>query len=82
MASGTLTSNTGTITFNTNQVNSITFDTGNKFVDNDIVITTKVTKAVLDGTTDHTSFDIQIPAGSTTVIFNFAIDSDGNVVVT
>lgn len=86
MATGVLTNNTGTIIFNQNQVNDITLSTANTFVDKNIVLTTKVTKAVLNTTTndtDHKSFDIQIPNGNLDPItLNFAVDTNGNVLVT
>lgn len=86
MASGTLTNNTGTITFQQNQVNTITLNTENTFVDNDIVLTTKVTKAVLNTTvadTDHKTFQIQVPNGgsNSNITFTFTTDTAGNVTV-
>ena len=82
---GTLTNNTATLVFDTNQKNQITLSTANTFVDKDIVLTTKVTKAVLTTTasdTDHKSFDLQIPNGnSTSITLHFEISS-GNVIVT
>ncbi len=82
---GTLTNNTATLVFNTDQKNEITLSTANKFVDTNIVLTTKVTKAVLNTTTndtDHKSFDIQIPNGnSTTITLHFEVNN-GNVIVT
>ena len=83
---GTLTSNTGTFIFDEDQKNSIVLSTANKFVDSNISLMTKVTKAVLNTTTsdvDHKSFDIQIPNGnSTSITLNFAVDANGNVIVT
>ena len=86
MASGTLTSNTGTITFSSNQVNTVTLNTENTFVDSNIVLTTKVTKAVLNttsGDNDHKTFQIQVPNGSSSnnITFTFTTDTDGNVTV-
>lgn len=86
MAAGTLTSNTGTITFASNQVNTVTLNTENTFVDSNIVLTTKVTKAVLNktsGDTDHKTFKIQIPNGAANdLILQFTTDTNGNTVVT
>lgn len=86
MASGTLTNNTGTITFQQNQVNTITFNTENTFVDSDIALTTKVTKAILTTTstdTDHKTFQIQVPNGSSSenITFTFTTDTAGNVTI-
>ena len=81
-----LTNNTGNITFATNQKNTITLSTENTFVDSNIVLNTLVTKAVLNTTandTDHKNFQIQIPNGnSTDITLNFAVDANGNVLVT
>ena len=86
MATGTLTSNTGTLTYNANQVNTVTLNTANKFVDSNIVLTTKVTKALLNktsGDSDHKNFTIQIPNGSANdIILVFTTDTNGNTVVT
>ncbi len=85
MANGTLTNHEGDITFNSNQKNTITLSTENTFVDGDIILNTLVTKAVLNATatdTDHKSFDIEVPNGNSTITFNFAVDSSGNVLVT
>lgn len=85
MAIVTLVNNTGTFTFSNDQKNSFTLQTENKFVDSDISITTKVTKAVLTTDlqdTDHKTFNIQIPNGnSTDITLTFAVDSYGNVTV-
>lgn len=82
----TLTNNVGNITFNTNQKNTITLSTENTFVDSNIVLNTLVTKAVLNTTTsdtEHKSFQIQVPNGnSTDITFTFAVDTNGNVLVT
>ena len=81
-----LTDNTGTITFNTNQKNVITLATENKFVDSNILLTTKVTKAVLNttsGDTDHKTFTMQIPNGiASDILLVFTTDTNGNTVVT
>ena len=86
MATGTLTNNTGTITFENDQKNTITLSTENTFVDSNIILTTKVTKAVLNTTaddTDHKQFQIQVPNGdSTDITFTFQVDANGNVLVT
>lgn len=86
MSSGTLVNNTGTLTFNTNQKNTITLSTENTFVDSNITLTTKVTKAVLNTTqddTDHKTFTIQIPNGNASdLILLFTTDTNGNTVVT
>ena len=80
-----LTNNQGPLTF-TDQKNTITLDTQNTFVDSNIILTTKVTKAILNTAsddTDHKSFDIQIPNGnSTSITLNFSVDANGNVLVT
>lgn len=83
MATGTLTNNTGDLTF-TDQKNTITLSTENTFVDSDIVLNTLVTKAVLNSTsgdTDHKTFQIQIPNGNSTMTLTFTADTSGNVVV-
>ena len=84
MASGTLTNNTGTLTFSSNQINTITLNTENTFVDKTIVLTTKVTKAVLSTDTDHKIFQIQIPNGNPdeNITLTFTTDDTGNVIVT
>ena len=86
MSTGTLTSNTGTLTFNNDQKNTITLSTENTFVDSDIVLTTKVTKAVLNTTatdTDHKTFYIQIPNGAgSDLTLQFTTDTNGNTVIT
>ena len=87
MATVTLVNNTGTFTFSNDQKNSFTLQTENKFVDSDISITTKVTKAVLttdSQDTDHKTFNIQIPNGSpnSNILLTFTTDSSGNTVVT
>ena len=84
MATGTLTNNTGDLTF-TDQKNAITLSTENTFVDSDIVLNTLVTKAVLNSTSgdaDHKTFQIQIPNGNSTMTLTFTADTNGNVVVT
>lgn len=81
----TLVNNTGNITFSNNQKNTITLSTKDTFVDSNIVLNTLVKKAVLNSSssdTDHKSFDIQVPNGTGTITFNFAVDSNGNVLVT
>lgn len=83
MATGTLTNNTGDLTF-TDQKNTITLSTENTFVDSDIVLNTLITKAVLNSTsgdTDHKTFQIQIPNGDSTMTLTFTADTSGNVVV-
>ena len=81
-----LTNNTGTITFNNNQKNTITLSTENTFVDSDIVLTTKVNKAILNTTeddADHKTFTIQIPNGDANdLILVFTTDTSGNTLVT
>lgn len=81
-----LTNNVGNITFNTDQKNTITLSTQNKFVDSNIVLNTLVTKAVLNTTTsdtEHKSFQIQVPNGnSPDITFTFTVDENGNVLVT
>lgn len=81
----TLVNNTGNITFLNDQKNTITLSTKDTFVDSNIVLNTLVKKAVLNSNssdTDHKSFDIQVPNGADTITFNFAVDSNGNVLVT
>lgn len=81
----TLTNNVGNITFNSDQKNTITLSTENTFVDSNIVLNTLVTKAVLNTTTsdtEHKSFQIQVPNGNSIITFNFAVDANGNVLVT
>ena len=82
----TLVNNSDNITFSTNQKNSITLNTENKFVDSNISLTTLVTKAILNkisGDTDHKIFNIQIPNGSASdLILTFTTDTNGNTVVT
>lgn len=86
MATGTLTNNTGTLTFSADQKNSFTLKTANKFVDKDISLTTKVTKAVLNktsGDTDHKTFTMQIPNGTASdILLVFTTDNNGNTVIT
>lgn len=80
----TLTNNTGTLTFEDDQKNTFTLKTADRYVNSDIVLTTKVTKAVLNtapGDTDHKSFQIQVPNGNSNVTFTFAVDNQGNVTV-
>ena len=83
---GTLSNNTETFTFYEEQKNSITLSTSNKFVDGDITLTTKVTKAVLNktsGDTDHKTFTMQIPNGDANdILLVFTTDTSGNTVVT
>lgn len=80
-----LTNNQGTLTF-TDQKNIITLATENTFVNSDIELTTKVTKAVLNMTsndTDHKTFNVQIPNGDAAdLILTFTTDTSGNTVVT
>ena len=80
-----LTNNQGTIT-RENQKNVITLSTNGKYVNSNIVLTTKVTKAVLNKTandTDHKTFNIQIPNGDAAdLILTFTTDTSGNTVVT
>lgn len=80
-----LTNNAGTIT-RENQKNVITLSTNGKYVNSNIVLTTKVTKAVLNKTADdadHKTFNIQIPNGNASdLILTFTTDTSGNTVVT
>ena len=82
----TLVNNTGDITFSNDQKNTITLSTKNTFINSNIVLNTLVTKAILNtaaSDTEHKSFKIQIPNGnSTDIILTFAVDSNGNVLVT
>ena len=81
----TLTNNAGTITRD-NQKNVITLSTNGKYVNSNITLTTKVTKAVLNKTaedTDRKTFQIQIPNGDVAdLILTFTTDTSGNTVVT
>lgn len=81
-----LTNNTGNLTFSSDQKNTITLSTANTFVDSNITLNTKVTKAVLNKTsndTDHKTFNIQIPNGDAAdLILTFTTDTNGNTVVT
>lgn len=76
----------GTLNFNTNQVNSFTLKTANLYAATNIALTTKVTKAVLNktsGDSDHKTFTIQIPNGSSNdILLVFTTDTSGNTVVT
>lgn len=80
-----LTNNAGTIT-RENQKNVITLSTNGKYVNSNIVLTTKVTKAILNKTADdadHKTFNIQIPNGDAAdLILTFTTDTSGNTVVT
>ena len=80
---GTLTDNTGTLDLY-KQNNIITLLTNQRrYVNSDIVLTTKVHKAVLTTNTASNTFDIQIPNGnSTDVTLTFTVDNNGNVLVT
>ena len=65
------------------QNNTITLSTDDTYVDEDIVINIKVTKAVLTTATGSNSFDIECPNGSNgTVTFHFAVDANGNTTIT
>lgn len=85
MANGTLTNNTGTLTF-TDQKNIITLATQNTFVDSNITLTTKVDQALLNtdsSDADHKTFTIQIPNGdSNDILLVFTTDTNGNTLVT
>lgn len=74
------------LNFNQNQINSIVLATSKKFVDNDISLLVKVTKAILTTSStdvDHKQFSIQVPNGnSPDITFTFAVDTNGNVLVT
>ena len=76
----------GVLSFSTNQVNTFVLKTANQYSDTNITLTTKVTKAVLNTTsddTDHKIFNIQIPNGdSTDITLTFTVDSNGNTTVT
>ena len=79
---GNLTNNTGTFDLY-KQNNVITLLTNQKrYVNSDIVLTTKVHKAVLNTNTDTNTFDIQVPNGNSTMTLTFTVDSNGNVLVT
>ena len=84
--SGNLSSNTATFTFSGEQKNNITLSTENKFIDSNITLTTKVTKAILNttsGDTDHKTFTMQIPNGNAAdILLVFTTGTDGNTVVT
>lgn len=81
-----ITANPEILDFNQNQVNSIVLATSKKFVDSDISLLTKVTKAVLTTSStdvDHKQFSIQIPNGnSSPILLVFTTGTDGNTIVT
>ena len=77
-----LTNNTGTFDLY-KQNNIITLSTDETYVNSDIILTTKVHKAVLNTNAATNTFDIQIPNGnSTDITLTFTVDSNGNVLVT
>lgn len=81
MAEYTLTSNTGSFILY-KQNNTFSLKTNKTYVNSDIEIESKVVKAVLTTDTATNVFDIQVPNGTSTVTFNFAVDASGNVLVT
>ena len=82
MAQYTLNNNTGTFTLQ-KQNNTFQFKTNETYVDSDIEIETIVEQAVLNNDIATNTFKVNVPNGSSTqrLIFNFFVDSDGNVVV-
>ena len=82
MATGTLSSNIGTITA-AKQNNVITLHTAGTYVATDIELDLRVTKAVLTTSAGSNTFEIEVPNGeSGTVTFHFAVDANGNTTVT
>lgn len=82
METGTLVNNAKTFDLYT-QNNTITLSTNQTYINSDIVLTTKVHKAVLNTSNVANTFAIQVPNGnSTDVTFTFTVDSNGNVLVT
>lgn len=74
-----------TITENnlTKQNNTIRLSTAGKYVPTDIELNLKVTKAVLTTSADSNTFEIEVPNGENgTIVFHFAVDSQGNTTVT
>ena len=74
-----------TITENnlTKQNNTITLHTAGTYISTDIELNLKVTKAVLTTAADSNTFEIEVPNGeSGTVVFHFAVDSNGNTTIT
>lgn len=67
----------------TKQNNVIRLSTAGKYVETDIELNLKVTKAVLTTAADSNTFEIEVPNGSSgTVIFHFTVDANGNTTVT
>lgn len=64
------------------QANTITLSTAGKYVAEDIEINLKITKAVLTTAEGSNSFDIEVPNGESTITFHFAVDSNGNTIIT
>ena len=82
MATGTLVNGSATITAQ-KQNNTIVLSTSGKYVPNNITLNVNVTKAVLTTASGSNSFDIQVPNGTNgTVTFHFAVDANGNTLVT
>lgn len=76
-----LTNNTGTFDLY-KQNNIITLSTDETYVNSNIILTTKVHKAVLNTNAATNTFDIQVPNGNSTITFTFTVDANGNVLVT
>lgn len=82
MASGTIVNGSATITA-AKQNNTIVLSTQGKYMPTNITLDVKVTKAVLTTASGSNTFDIQVPNGTNgTVTFHFAVDANGNTVVT
>lgn len=82
MANGTLIDNSGTITL-AKQNNVITLLTAGTYVNTNVELDIRVTKAVLTTAEGSNTFEIEVPDGSEgTITFHFAVDSNGNTEIT
>lgn len=61
------------------QNNTITLATSNKYIDENVAVNLKVTKAVLTTDSDSNSFSVDYPTGKTAT---FSVDSSGNTTIT
>lgn len=67
----------------TKQNNVIKLSTAGKYVETDIELNLKVTKAVLTTAADSNTFEIEVPNGeSGTITFHFSVDANGNTTIT
>lgn len=65
------------------QNNTLVLSTSGKYTAENIEINLKVTKAVLTSEEGSNAFDIEVPNGEeSTIIFHFAVDSEGNTTIT